>query len=66
VQNYPFNQSPQVLDALEILGFEVRTSKYQDLLEVFYPISSMKRKYVALLLSLLEGEADKDIIDRMA
>ena len=37
----------------------------QELLEVVYPVNTMKRKFVTLMISLLEGEADDQIIERM-
>lgn len=37
----------------------------QDLLNVVFPINTMKRKFVTLMISLLEGDTDQGIIERM-
>lgn len=59
VQNYPFIDEPAVYQQMSMLGFEMNGEMaVQELLDVVYPINTMKRKFVTLLISLLEGEAD--------
>lgn len=67
ILNYPFIDSPAVYARMSELGFEMNNGdmEVQELLEVVLPINTMKRKFVTLMISLLEGEADQHIIERM-
>ena len=66
ISTYPFQNNRAILEHLEMLGFRVLGVDQAKQRREVRPINEMKGKYVTLLLSLLEGEADYDIIERIS